>query len=275
MKAINFQFSFRGALNAEHYQIHGDLLEAISREHALNLYLSDLRDRYEALYKEENGCFFLSRANVWTRTVQESHALHLQQFNYILKRMDSERCASDATMKAAAEALLLRVGHFQAVKRMRYAAASGGLKDFIDRLREADCVPHVEMLQLTEAIDQLETLNKSFITVYNSRSAQYLDRATSHTMRTIRPLVDSAFKELAGAINSLYQVNELTEKSEEKEQQLGKIIDDMNALLYQLQMTLSRVKAGAKPTPGEESKPTTPSEPDSSEEPEPDIPEIV
>ncbi len=156
------------------------------------------------------------------------------------------------------------------------------------RLREADCAPHVETLQLTEAVDQLETLNQSFITAYNARSAQYLEKATSHSMSSIRPLVDKAFKELARAINSLYQANELTEKSEEKKQQLGKIIDDMNALLYQLQRTLSRVKAGAKPNPSEELKPTTPSEPDSStepeqptdpepgtSEPEPDIPEIV
>ena len=67
----------------------------------------------------------------------------------------------------------------------------------------------------------------------------------------------------------------------EKERQLGAIIDEMNAILYQLQLTLSRVKAGTKPNPGEESKPTTPpasetpTEPEPEPEPEPENPDVV
>ena len=55
----------------------------------------------------------------------------------------------------------------------------------------------------------------------------------------------------------------------------------MNALLYQLQLTLSRVKAGTKPSPGEEAKPTTPpssetpTEPEPEPEPEPEGPDII
>ena len=72
------------------------------------------------------------------------------------------------------------------------------------------------------------------------------------------------------AINALYRVNALTEQSETKEQQLAVVIDRMNAILYQLQLTLSRVKAGTKPNAGEEAKPTTPAEPDTPTEPDPD-----
>ena len=50
MKEIFRNFNFRGALNAEHYQVHGDLLNAISEELASSLDLSDLRDRYVSLY---------------------------------------------------------------------------------------------------------------------------------------------------------------------------------------------------------------------------------
>ena len=51
---------------------------------------------------------------------------------------------------------------------------------------------------------------------------------------------------------------------------MAAVIDQMNAILYQLQLTLSRVKAGAKPNPSEESKPTTPSDPEPPVEPEPE-----
>ena len=281
MKEVFKNFNFRGALNAEHYQVHGDLLNAISEELASSLNLSDLRDRYVSLYDEENSCFYLSRANEWTEKIQETHKLRLQQFSYVLKCIDSGLYTGEEAKGQAAQALLFPIKHYRPVKRMRLAAVSGTLRDFIERMREADCAPHIETLKLTAAIDQLERLNNAFITVYNTRSAQFLGRATSRSMKTVRPLVDKAFKELAGAINALYQANELTEKSAEKERQLGAIIDEMNAILYQLQLTLSRVKAGTKPNPGEESKPTTPpasetpTEPEPEPEPEPENPDVV
>ena len=281
MKQISKSFNFRGALNAEHYQVHGDLLNAIPEELASSLNLADLRDQYVSLYEEENSSFFLNRANEWTDKVQEAHKLRLQQMSQVLKRIDYGLYAGEEAKEKATDALLFPVKPYRAVGRMRYAATSGTLRDFIERMREADCAPHIETLRLTAAIDQLETLNQSFITIYNTRSAQYLGKATSYSMSTIRPLVDKAFKELAGAINSLYQANELSEKSSEKEQQLGAIIDEMNAILYQLQLTLSRVKAGTKPNPSEESKPTTPpasdqpTEPEPEPEPEPEGPDII
>ena len=153
---------------------------------------------------------------------------------------------------------------------MRYAATTGALTDFINRMRELDCATHIETLQLTEPLSRLETLNQAFNAIYQERSEQRFTKATSHNMATIRPLVDKAFKELARAINALYQANALTEQSETKEQQLAAVIDRMTAILYQLQLTLSRVKAGAKPNPSEESKPTTPADPEPPVEPEPE-----
>ena len=164
---------------------------------------------------------------------------------------------------------------------MRYAATTGALTDFINRMRRSDCATHIETLQVTDSLSRLETLNQAFNAIYQERSGQRLTKATSHNMATIRPLVDKAFKELARAINALYQANELSGKSAEKEQQLGTIIDEMNALLYQLQLTLSRVKAGTKQSPGEEAKPTTPpssetpTEPEPEPEPEPEGPDII
>ena len=46
MKEVFKNFNFRGALNAEHYQVHGDLLNAISEELASSLDLYELSKRY-------------------------------------------------------------------------------------------------------------------------------------------------------------------------------------------------------------------------------------
>ena len=44
MKEVNSNFNFRGALNAEHYQVHSDLLDAIPTEVASGLGLIGLRN---------------------------------------------------------------------------------------------------------------------------------------------------------------------------------------------------------------------------------------
>lgn len=292
MKKIEEKFNFRGARNAEHMQVHEALMDAIPEEIATGLNLTDERKQYVTLYNEENKCYCLNPTNVNTATVEKMHAQRVQQFTYILKRIDSELTSGDAAMQQAAEALLHPVKPYRSARRERYAATSGALTDFVGRMREADCLSLLQTLQLVDALDRLDLLNESFKTEYDARSEQFLGKATSYTMRTIRPLVDKAFKELAVAINSHYRVHLKEEGAEEKVQQLEAIIDRMNALLYQLQLTLARVKAGVKPNPGEEAKPSTPSEPGSTEpeepadpseptdpdegtDPEPDIPEIV
>ena len=250
--------------------MHNDLLNAISTEEALSLGLIGLRNQYVELFKEENSCYLLNRSYAQSDEIREKHASRVQQFSYILKRIDNESETGGEETQQAAKALLHPVKPYRAAKRMRYAATTGALTDFINRMRESDCATHIETLQLTEPLSRLETLNQAFNAIYQERSGQRFTKATSHNMATIRPLVDKAFKELARAINALYQANALTEQSETKEQQLVAIIDRMNAILYQLQLTLSRVKAGAKPNPGEEAKPTTPAEPDTPTEPEPE-----
>ena len=270
MKEINSQFNFRGALNAEHYQVHSDLLNAISTDEALSLGLTGLRDQYVELFNEENSCYLLNRSYIQSDEIKGKHTSRIQQFSYILKCIDNELNAGSEETQQAAKALFYSVKPYRAARKMRYAATTGALADFINRMREADCTAHIATLQLTEALNRLEALNQAFNAIYQERAELLLTRATSYSMTSIRPLVDKAFKELVLAINALYRVNALTELSETKEQQLAAVIDRMNAILYQLQLTLSRVKAGAKPNPGEEAKPTTPAEPDTPTEPEPD-----
>ena len=268
MKEVNYNFNFRGALNAEHYQVHSDLLDAIPTEVASGLGLIGLRNQYVELFKEENSCYLLNRSFIQSDEIREKHASRVQQFSYILKRIDNESETGGEETQQAAKALLHPVKPYRAAKRMRYAATTGALTDFINRMRESDCAKHIETLQLTEPLSRLETLNLAFNAIYQERSGQRFTKATSHTMATIRPLVDKAFKELVRAINALYQANALTEQSETKEQQLAAIIDRINAILYQLQLTLSRVNAGSKPNPSEEAKPTTPTEAETPTDPD-------
>lgn len=265
--------SFRRALNAGHIQVHGDLLGAISKEQAESLKVKNLWSSYADLYQQEKDIYLYNRSLKETPQIEELHRARIGQFMHIETTIDNELKSPDASMMEASKELVFELNAYRKCKRMRYADTTGILTDFIERMREADCAPHLETLRLTASLNLLERYNQDFNTLYLKRSRYLLERGTSLSMSKIRPLVDQAFKDLASAINALYHTNALIEKSTEKEQLLGAIIDEMNAIIYQLQLTLSRVKAGAKPNPGEDAKPTPPDEPEP--EPEPENPDII
>ena len=184
MKEVNSNFNFRGALNAEHYQVHSDLLDAIPTEVASGLGLIGLRNQYVELFKEENSCYLLNRSYAQSDEIREKHASRVQQFSYILKRIDNESETGGEETQQAAKALLHPVKPYRAAKRMRYAATTGALTDFINRMRESDCATHIETLQLTEPLSRLETLNQAFNAIIRSDR----DNGSPRPPRTTWPL---------------------------------------------------------------------------------------
>lgn len=104
---------------------------------------------------------------------------------------------------------------------------------------------YVELLGLTDAVEQLKTANNEFNAIYMGRSGEKLVRASTENMKSIRPKVDTAYRSLASAINALYQVNSLVTRSESTEAELGSLIDGVNGLIVQLHQTLSLRGAGS------------------------------
>ena len=137
---------------------------------------------------------------------------------------------------------------------MNYSSNTAAVRDFIQKIRESQYTAAITTLGLNDAITALDDANTAFNTLYSSRSTEVLSRSTSESMKTIRPKVDAAYRELSSAINALYQVNTLVTKDSKKEQTIGTVIDNVNALIIQLQQTLSRAGVGAKPTfkPGDD-----------------------
>ena len=246
MKEVDSKFNFRDALNAEHYQVHCALLDVIPVEVASSLGCADQRDQYAALFEEERGCYGMNHSFVESDELKEKHVQRVHQFSYIVSYIDNAARADEEAVREAANVLLFVIKPHRAARRMRYAATSGVLRNFINQMRESECATHIATLRLTESINLLAQMNQAFTELYDRRSELLLARANAHKMVTIRPLVDKAFKELARTINALYRVNQATEKSESKEQQLATVIDQMNAILYQLGLTLSRTKARGK-----------------------------
>ena len=99
---------------------------------------------------------------------------------------------------------------------------------------------------LSDAPTVIAEANDAFNAVYLKRSAEERDRKLGATMKTLRPVTDDAFNELAKAINALYAANELVTKDAEKSAALEKVIDDVNAIVVRFRKTISTASSASE-----------------------------
>ena len=265
MKTIKYIRVFNRARNAEHYQAHEDILAAITPEFATAQGIGKLRENYAALFEVENGCYLRNRSFETTQSIKAADQKRANIFLFISQTIAANLYCPDDTRQKAAVKLDYTIDPYRDAPRLPMAQATAAMSDFLKKINEYSYAEPVATLGLADSIAALAEANAAFNQLYTARSQQLLTRATSETMKTIRPKVDAAFKEIATAINSLYNVNALVTKDAEKEQLLAAVIDAVNAVLLQLQTTLSRAGVGSKPQTGpaedQGAAPETPEEP--------------
>lgn len=255
MKQINSDFSFHPARNAEHYQLHSDLLAAITPAFADTMAVSPLRVEYARLFDIENDCYLRNTSYLDTPEVEAKDRRRDDRFIYVAQRITTAQLSPVDEEAEAAARLNYYLTPYRDAPRLNYASNTAAVADFVQKMREPASAADIATLGLTAAIDALDAANNDFNLIYTGRSTELLTRSTSETMKSIRPQVDAAFKSLASAINALYQVNELVTKDAAKGKEIGTVIDRVNALLIQLQSTLSLAGVGSKPNFTPDAKP--------------------
>lgn len=255
MKAINLNFGFTRPRNPEHYQLHRDMLEIITVEFATAFSISTLREEYQRLFDIENDCYLRNAAYQDTPELQAADRKRDDLFLYCSQTISTAELSPIEATAQAGKRLSYQLTPYKNAPRLAYASNTAAVTDFVEKMRETANAADIATLGLTAAIDALDEANKAFNRIYSGRSTELLTRSTSENMKSIRSQVDEAFKAAASAINAFYQVNELVTKDAEKGQALGSVIDRINAILYQLQTTLSRAGVGSKPTASPDDRP--------------------
>lgn len=244
MKEI-LKANLNNARNAEHYQFHSDVLSIVTVEVATAQKIEGLRSEYAALFDKENTAFIQNRAYESTKEVEAKDRVRDELFLYIKQTVDSNLYCPVATKKAAAEKLSFAMKPYRSANSKAFAENTAQVTNLVADFQSETYAEYVELLGLTDAVEQLKTANNEFNAIYMGRSGEKLVRASTENMKSIRPKVDTAYRSLASAINALYQVNSLVTRSESTEAELGSLIDSVNGLIVQLHQTLSIRGAGS------------------------------
>lgn len=264
MKQINKDYNFVYARNAEHMQLHTNMLEVITSEFATAQGLATQHAAYATAEGDEADCFLGNQAFEDTPELQASDRTRDYAFYLVANVVDAyAKYAIDAEELAAGKRLAYLIRPARNAARKGYAEETAILTDLYGKLLDTTSAPDLETLHLTEAVEAAKAANETFNALYLARSAEMASRATTATMKELRPKTDAAFRELAEAINALYLVNAITTKDAEKEKALGEAIDAANGLLIQLDRVIRvRLGKGSGATTPEEPEPTDPEQPD-------------
>lgn len=255
MKTINERFNFTRARNAEHYQLHSDILAVLTEEFAEEMGFKKLRKAYADLYLVERTCHLNSTAY---RETVDIAALDRKRDNYFLfssQTITTAELSPDEEIAAAGRFLAFELRKYIDAPRLNYAQNTANIDDFLEKMKEPQNAAAAAKLGLTSTLVALENANNEFNTVYTQRTDEELVRATSETMTSVRPKVDDMARQNFSIMNSLYEVSLIITEDEEKCAALAVVMDRINALLLRLQKTLSREGVGtgnSDPEPSED-----------------------
>ena len=265
MKEIIYDFSRQNARNAQHTQFATDALAAIPQDVAEAQGFAAQRAAFAAAVANELECFQPDKAYLETPEIAAADRARDQLF-YFYKQVIQAYAdfQPDADKRKAGSTLAFAFREAGRVAEVDYASETALLTDLVEKLRQEPYVAALAAIGLADAPDELEAANTAFNTIYLKRSAAERDRAQSWSMKTLRPVTDDAFNALAKAINALYAVNEMVTDDADVRTALGKVIDDVNAIVIRLKKTIGQSTSG---TPSDGS--STGTDPEPTPEPEP------
>ena len=239
MKEILYNFSKSRARNAQHVQFATDVLAAVPEETATAQGFAPQRTVFASATGDEQDCFQPDRGYLGTEEIEASDGKRDNIFYFYKHLIEAyANYCPDEVKKNAGRTLLFAIQEAGDVAKSDYASET--------KLKQEPYAAALAEIGLSDAPTVIAEANDAFNAVYLKRSAEERDRKLDATMKTLRPVTDDAFNELAKAINALYAANELVTKDAEKSAALEKVIDDVNAIVVRFRKTISTASSASE-----------------------------
>ena len=252
MKEIIYDFSKSKARNAQHVQFVTDILAAVPEATATAQGFASQRAVLATAAANELDCFQPDKAYLGTPEIETTDRRRDNTFLFYkqLAQAYANYCP-DADKQQAGATVAFAFREAGKASELDYASETAVLSDLVAKLGEDPYAAALAEIGLSDAPTVIAEANDAFNAVYLKRSAEERDRKLGATMKTLRPVSDEAFNELAKAVNALYAANELVTKDPEKSTALEKVIDDVNAVVVRFRKTISTASSASEDEPAE------------------------
>ena len=262
--------------NAEHYQLFSGLLAAVTEEFATTYKLTPFRTAFATSFAKENEAYLQNQAYEGTKTVEKANETCDRRFRLFERNVEVGELSDEPAEVEAAERIAFAMKPYKGAPSKPHAENIAMVKDLVEVLESDKYAADVETLGLTSVLASLKQSVVDFETAYAARAGERLARTSMDGMKTIRPVVEQDFANLAALITALYLVAAHVDNDAERAAALGAVVDQMNALILDYHKKLARRGIGSSsqtvstdPEAPDTEEPETPEEPDEPDEERP------
>lgn len=247
----------------------GILLSLLTEDLATKYKLTAFRDRFVASFAKENEAYLQNQAYEATKTLEETNLTCDRRFRSFTLAVQSKSLSDVPEEVAAAERVLFGMKPYQGASDKAYAEEIAMIKDLVGLMESDKYAADITTLGLDTSLAALKLAVGEMEVALSAQAAERLARKSNDNMKSIRPVVEQDFADLAELISSLYLVSFYVDNDAEKSAELSSLIDSINAEISRFLDTLSRRGVGRSPKPGTDLEPGTDEEPQPNPEPEP------
>lgn len=231
--------------NAEHYQLFSGLLAAVTEEFATTYKLTPFRTAFATSFAKENEAYLQNQAYEGTKTVEKANETCDRRFRLLERNVEVGELSDEPAEVEAAERIAYAMKPYKGAPSKPHAENIAMVKDLVEVLESDKYAADVETLGLTSVLVSLKQSVVDFETAYAARAGERLARTSMDGMKTIRPVVEQDFANLAALITALYLVAAHVDNDAERAAALEAIVDQMNALILDYHKKLARRGIGS------------------------------
>ena len=192
--------------NAEHYQLFSGLLAAVTEEFATTYKLTPFRTAFATSFAKENEAYLQNQAYEGTKTVEKANETCDRRFRLLERNVEVGELSDEPAEVEAAERIAFAMKPYKGAPSKPHAENIAMVKDLVEVLESDKYAADVETLGLTSVLASLKQSVVDFETAYAARAGERLARTSMDGMKTIRPVVEQDFANLAALITALYLV---------------------------------------------------------------------
>lgn len=233
------------ARNAEHYQLFSTLLAIVTEEFATTYKLTAFRTAFAASFAKENDAYLQNQAFEGTKTVEKANETCDRRFRLFERNVEVGELSDTPAEVEAAERIAFAMKPYKGAPGKPHAENIAMVKDMIGMLESDKYTSDVETLGLTSVLASLKQSVVDFEKAYAARAGERLARVSMDDMKTVRPVVEQDFANLASLITALYLVAAHVDKDAERTTALEAVVDRLNALILEYHKKLARRGIGS------------------------------
>ena len=225
--------------NAEYYQLMSRTKHYFNGELRTKYNLIDRFQIFDDCMTLFDGLFAKNKKAEETPEVQSAREARNSMFIGIKELIRGLLRSGSPAQIASAKKIAFLLEPYKGANADGHGSNSGYIHKFIADVMEEDTYFYITNLNLNNQIDELITLSDAFDDILYKRSQKYQAAKEADKLVEVRKKMNVAYRNLIAKVNALYLIAD-DDKVETTKADIGKLIDDINGVIFEMSRTISR-----------------------------------